>query len=211
MGQVSADVRDKLKDIKLAYGAGPDGVRGITYFKGWHDGGRELPFVAMSANCEESLTQLAGTTVHELAHVAAGWQAAHGKEWKDCAAMLGLRNAKAAGHRYMLSGFEPWLRDHVAMSMSKVSDGKPTLLSPAALFGGNGLFGGLQGGAMPVFKLRPCGAGRGTKGGKSFGPGSGSRLRKYVCGCEPPVILRHAGDALACTCDHCLTAFVKPN
>jgi hypothetical protein len=55
-------------------------------------------------------------------------------------------------------------------------------------------------------KVGPCTAGTGTRGGTSRGPGSGSRMRKYVSGCGQ--IVRAATDDLHATCDCCQTPFV---
>jgi hypothetical protein len=61
---------------------------------------------------------------------------------------------------------------------------------------------------MPLqLKLRPCSAGVGTKGGKSRGAGSGSRLRKFTCGCG--VIARVGRDEFNATCGDCGTAFKR--
>jgi hypothetical protein len=57
-----------------------------------------------------------------------------------------------------------------------------------------------------VGKVGPCTAGVGTRGGKSRGAGSGSRMRKYVCGHGQ--IIRAATDDLHATCDVCGTPFV---
>jgi hypothetical protein len=53
---------------------------------------------------------------------------------------------------------------------------------------------------------KPCGAGIGTRGGKSRGIGSGSRLRKYVCDCGQ--IIRAACDDLDATHNECKSAFI---
>lgn len=53
--------------------------------------------------------------------------------------------------------------------------------------------------------IGPCTAGIGTKGGKSRGVGSGSRLRKYSC--EHGQIIRAATDELNATCNICSTLF----
>jgi DNA-binding transcriptional regulator YiaG len=55
-------------------------------------------------------------------------------------------------------------------------------------------------------KVGPCTAGTGTRGGKSRGIGSGSRMRKYVAGCGQ--IVRAATDDLNATCNCCNTGFV---
>lgn len=75
-------VAEKLRRIKLTYGFGAPGLRGVTIYSKWANGhGPEDPdpFVEICASGEESVVQLAGTTVHELGHVVAGWDAGHGK------------------------------------------------------------------------------------------------------------------------------------
>ena len=187
--------RAAFDHVKLAYGAGAPGLRGVTYYDRWGKPDAKAPFVEVCAFGQESHIQLAGTTIHELAHVLAGWGAAHGKEWKDACARLGLRAARAAGHRYMMAGFAPDIRDTIAR-LPVPDDGAPV----AWLYGAPGT-------ATP--KPKPCGAGIGTKGGKSRGTGSGSRLRKFVCDCEPPVIVRASRDELDATCNCCTGLFKR--
>lgn len=165
--RVSADDADKLAHIKLVYGSGPNGTRGVTFFRRWQNGQPDaVPFVEISAFGEESWIQLAGTTIHELAHVVAGHEAGHGRAWKDACARLGLRRANAAGHVYRLASFEPDLRYALA-TMERPRDGAPKSLASIL---------GVQ--VTP----KPCGAGNGSRGGKSRGPGSGSRMHKVQCG-----------------------------
>lgn len=196
-GLLSANEREALAEIKLGYGYGPDNLRGITCFNSWNNGSKNVPFVALCANGQESREQLAGTTLHEFAHVLAGMGEGHSKNWKEMCARLGLRNALAAGHRYTMSGFDPWFRELVA-TLPQLVDGKPQFLAARL---GPGM----------TFKPRPCGIGIGRFGGKSRGVGSGSRLRKYICDCDPPVIIRAASDTLACHCDHCSGSFKQPS
>jgi hypothetical protein len=92
----------KIRRIKLAYGFGQPGLRGVTIYSRWANGHGPQdadPFVEICAAGEESIVQLAGTTVHELAHVVAGWEAGHGNGWKETCERLGLRCVKAAGTR----------------------------------------------------------------------------------------------------------------
>ena len=165
---VSAD-RGKLLSIKLVYGSGPNGTRGVTFFQRWkRDPETVVPFVEVSAFGQESVCQLAGTTVHELAHVLAGWQAGHGPAWKAACETLGLRRARAAGHVYHWANFAPWLREAIAR-LEKPAEGMP--IAPLAGMGG-----------MPI-TFKACPVGIGTRGGKSRGKGSGSRLRLWSCSC----------------------------
>ena len=171
--QVAALVSDRLSPadravlarIKLVYGAGENGVRGVTYYRKWQNGQTEpAPFVEVGAFAEQDWVQLAGTTLHELAHVLAGWGSGHGSNWKEAADRCGLRRALAGGQSYSLATFDPTLRFAIA-ALQKPTDGTPNASSLA----GRG------------FLPRPCGQGIGTRGGKSRGRGSGSRLNKVTC------------------------------
>lgn len=186
--------------IKLVYGSGPAGTRGVTFFGSWAHkpaGGEEqpasVPFVEICAFGQEGWTQIAGTTIHELGHVVAGPGCGHGKEWHAACARLGLRAVRAAGTDYKPAMFAPALREAIA-ALPLPEEGAPQRL--AAFFGRN-------------VTLKPCGAGIGTRGGKSRGAGSGSRLRLYTCECEPPVRVRVASDAFRAHCDHCSAPFTR--
>lgn len=193
-GLAKADL-EKLAGIKLVYGSGPSGTRGVTYFGKWKAGQEARPFVEVSAFGQESWIQVAGTTLHELGHVLAGPMAGHGKDWHEACARLGLRKIKAAGTCYRLANFDPALRYAIA-SLPKPDDGEPV----------QSLLPGFIQGASGRSHMKPCGAGIGTRGGKSRGKGSGSRLRKYVCGCGQ--IVRASTDTLAATHAPCGSAFV---
>jgi hypothetical protein len=186
------EARDKLEAIKLVYGAGQAGLRGVTYYNRWQAGEQERPFVEVCALGQENWVQLAGTTIHELAHVLAGHGAGHGPQWKAACETLGLRRARAAGHVYRMAGFAPSIRFALA-TMPKPDDGAPVA--------------SLAGLGINVARLKPCPAGIGTRGGQSRGTGSGSRLRRFVCDCEPPVIVRVARDVFEAHCDCCNGAF----
>lgn len=188
----------KCKAVKLAYGAGPAGVRGVTYYDKWGKADTKAPFVEISAFNQSSLIQLAGTTIHELGHVLAGWDAGHGPEWKAACEKLGLRGIRAAGTDYKFAMFTKDIRSAIA-SLPKPNDGEPV-----------GLFGSIGG----VHKIglkkagpKPCTAAIGTRGGKSRGVGSGSRLRLFQCECTPPIKVRVARDEFDCTCNTCNTVF----
>ncbi len=192
--RLSANDAAKVKAIKLAYGAGPSGVRGVTYYGRWSAPGGVVPFVEISAFNQESVCQIAGTVLHELGHVLAPIGAGHNTEWKDACTALGLRRVRAAGTCYTWANFTPDIRERIA-ALPLPRDG-----APAALILPNGL--------MP--KLRVCGAGIGVQGGRSRGAGSGSRLRLYECSCMPPVKVRVARDDFDATCGCCHGAFHKP-
>lgn len=195
--------RAKLDGVKLVYGAGAKGLRGVTYYGRWQGPGdvKANPFVEVCAFGQEDWVQLAGTTIHELGHVLAGWEAGHGNGWKEACARLGLRNAQAAGHAYQLECFEDDVREGLE-AIPKPEDGSPV----------DALIQGLAGGAAGKrFRAGPrgCAAGVGTRGGKSQGVGSGSRYRLYSCECVPAVKVRHAGDALQAKCLCCKGLFTK--
>jgi hypothetical protein len=190
----AGDIRSQLDSIKLVYGAGESGVRGVTYFSKWKRNGdkdQPVPFVEISAFNQESWVQIAGTVVHELGHVAAGFAAGHKKPWHAACAALGLRSIKAAGTEYRLAMFAPDLRTAIA-ALPKPTEGQPVTA-----------LGNMAGGAAP----RPCGAGIGTRGGTSRGKGSGSRLRLYVCGCGCKV--RVSSDTFEATHISCGQTFKK--
>lgn len=187
----------KACEARIVYGAGKPGLRGVTYYGAWQNGGPEpVPFVEVCAMGEESPVQLIGTTIHELGHVLAGHDAGHGKGWKAACERLGLRRVKAAGTKYCLAMLEPELRQELA-ALPSPADGKPV---------GAHHRGGAGGGA-PVVNPKPCPMGAGTRGGQSRGKGSGSRMRKFVCGCG--VIVRAARDELRAHCDDCGQPFQR--
>jgi hypothetical protein len=192
--RLSANDAAKVKAIKLAYGAGPSGVRGVTYYGRWNAAGSAVPFVEISAFNQESVCQIAGTVLHELGHVLAPIGAGHNSLWKDACTALGLRRVKAAGTLYTWANFTPDMRERIT-ALPLPRDG-----APAALVLPNGL--------MP--KLRRCGAGIGTQGGKARGPGSGSRLRLWECECIPAVKVRVARDNFDAQCNCCGAPFHKP-
>lgn len=184
-----------LSAIKLTFGAGQAGLRGVTYYNRWQSKGAEVaaPFVEICAFGKEHAIQLAGTTIHELGHVLAPIGAGHGKAWHEACARLGLRHCHAAGHEYRWADFSPDMRMSLA-ALPAVDEGEPV----------QGLAGlpGMQG-----LKHRACPAGIGTRGGKSRGAGSGSRLRLFECECLPPVKARVSRDEFKATCDCCNSGF----
>ena len=181
---VSPEQRATMLDAKMVYGIGTGSYRGVCHYKAWNG---EAAMIEIAASGEESAVQLAGTTIHETAHALAGWQAGHGAEWKAACRTLGLMDAVAAGQVYTPEGFEPALWAKIE-ALGEPGDGKPSF--------------GLTRGPVPVAATpRPCPMGRGTRGGKSFGKGSGSRLRLWECGCG--VKVRVASDDFRAHCDKC--------
>ena len=199
IARLSRDEQAKCK-LRLVYGSGAGtNARGVTFYSRWQNGDPEpIDLVEICAFGEESLIQVAGTTVHEIAHVLAGHEAAHGPEWKAACGRLGLRCARAAGMRYSLAALCPAIRELVWRH--EFDDGRPDV--------GMSVFGLL---GVPTLSptIRPCSHGVGSRGGTSRGRGSGSRNRKFTCGCDPVVIVRSARDELHATCDLCGEGFKR--
>lgn len=189
---------DLMRQIKIMYGVGSPNLRGHCIYGVW---GKEKqatkdPLIEICAFGEDDKWQLAGTTLHELAHAIAGHEAGHGKGWKEHAERLGLRFPKAAGHQYIPASFVPDLRNAINALADPRGHGAPSLRSPGVTRFRVGAGG--------------CKGGVGSRGGKSRGVGSGSRLRLYVCECEKPVKVRVASDTFAAHCDACGAAFKQP-
>lgn len=197
--RLTSKERELTDAIKLVYGAGNAGLRGVTYYNKWSgvDLKRPAPFVEVCAFGQSSIVQLAGTTIHELGHVLEHG-AGHSAVWKAACERLGLRRIMAAGTSYKWSMFTPGLREAIC-ALPRPDDGEPVV----DLWMG----GGVTGPGFSLKALRPCQRGIGTKGGASRGKGSGSRLRLYHCECDPPVKVRAGTSELACTCDHCAGSF----
>jgi hypothetical protein len=183
------ELQDKVRKTKLVYGLGRRGLRGVTHFDQWHNGECEYDLAEICAFGEHNETQLAGTTLHELAHVVAGKGAGHGKLWKAACKLVGLRYAKATGQKHQNACFSPDIRFALA-SIDPPKDGAPIAAKDNA--GGT---------------YKPCSLGIGTRGGTSRGTGSGSRLRKYTCDCG--IIIRAGRDNLQATCNECGTSFKR--
>jgi len=194
--------RDMLADLKMIYGTGHgSGARGITFHKAWthgpqcKHGEKGDALIEICAFGEESLVQLAGTTIHEMGHALAGVGHGHDKDWRTSCKRLGLRGMKAAGTRYMSAMFVPALRERLA-AIPAPTDGKVIGWNEGGAF-----LAGLLG------RVRPCSAGVGARGGKSRGVGSGSRLRKFVCSCG--LIIRAGRDEVDATCNLCGGPYVR--
>lgn len=162
--RLTEEEREKLSHTKLLYGVGTGTAYGVTYFNRWENG-RRGELIEICASAETGPIQLAETLVHELGHVVAGYEAAHGREWKLACERLGLRLAKAVGATATLAIFTPDVREKLA-AIPTPGDGTPL-------------------GRVNV-EIRPRKPGRctttiGVKGGTSRGKGSGSRLLKVEC------------------------------
>lgn len=196
----------RLVEAKVVYGVGAiRGTRGVTFYAAWKDG-ETKDFIEVCASGEESALQIAGTTIHELAHVLAGPGTGHGKAWKAAAARLGLEVVQAGGQAYEEAHFDRALWKAIS-ELDAPTDGAP-LFRDAHLGAG-------QNAGLPVApKIRRCPMGTGTRGGKSRGTGSGSRLRLWICECKkedgtPAVKVRIASDSFAAHCDTCGAAFTR--
>jgi hypothetical protein len=196
--------RDRMTHIKVVYGTGSGmGARGITFYGTWQNGHpAPVDTVEICAFGEESPVQIAGTTVHELAHVVAGHPAGHGPEWKATCADLGLLDAEAAGMVYTWDAFDSRVREAL-QALPTPTDGAPTAA------GSNGGPRVPIPGMRPRSGPRPCPLGIGTRGGTSRGIGSGSRLRLWHCQCPRPVKVRVASDTFDATCNVCHAAFTR--
>ncbi len=213
--------RAKLRSIKLVYGAGMAGVRGVTYYSRWRQANAKqaVPFVELCAFSQHSHVQVCGTLVHELGHVLAGHEHGHGQGWFDVCARLGLGDKAqgcdpilAAGTDYAWTMFAPALRAQL-QALPTPTDGQP--VGNAANLLGKLL--GPHGRPMTqtMLKPKPCGAGYGAKGGLSRGTGSGSRNLLWECKCDGsrptmakrPVKIRHAGTDLEARCQRCGSMF----
>lgn len=207
VGRIQGDevTASLLLEAKLTYGIGSGSYRGVCHYGAWHSAGQSTAMIEIAATGEESSIQLAGTTIHETAHVLAGPGAGHGPTWKDACYRLGLAQdfaagklALAAGQEYSGASFSPDILPGI-VALGEPTDGLPT-------FGrGMGAWAPVVGGHGKAWNPGACPAGHGVRGGKSMGPGSG-RLRLWECpGDEThkPIKVRVASDEFRATCDRC--------
>jgi len=196
-GAITQEQADRAMHAKLLYGVGNGSYRGICHYDAWENGVGRVDVVEVAATAQESWVQLAGTTLHELAHVVAGFGSGHGKIWKETAVKLGFTiRPEAAGQVYRLAMFAPRLRHAIYTLTGDIGDGHPSFARYGAGF-------------TLTVTPRPCSVGVGTRGGKSRGKGSGSRLRLWVCECDTPVKVRVSSDDFKAHCDECNAAFKR--
>jgi len=199
--RAAPSVRERLQMFKLTYGMGNGNTRGRCFYGAWRGAdGAPVDFVEVAAASEESVCQLAGTTIHEMAHVLAGHGAGHGVAWKEAGRLLGLLTIEAAGQGYTPDHFEHGLWESI-VTLGEPKDGQPNTSSVGS---------GIPFVGLPTGPGRACPLGIGTRGGTSRGKGSGSRLRLYECRCAEPVKVRVASDTFEATCNRCHALFLKP-
>lgn len=133
VNRVDAAERETLNRVKLVYGLGSGTYRGRCARGQWqHErcADRTEPIVEIAATGEESVIQLAGTTLHELGHVLS--PGGHHAAWKKACERLGLLNAQAAGQAYAEASFEPSVLASI-VRLKGPTDGIPTasLLAPS--------------------------------------------------------------------------------
>lgn len=191
--------KQQLLAAKLTYGSAR-GVRGICFPEAWENGKRH-DFIEISASGEQSDIQLAGTTIHELAHCLAGKTAGHGRNWKRAARQLGLIRPQV-GQTYAMTDFDPDLWAHIQL-LPVPSDGRPAFIERQASSKTTPSTG------QTTSKVKSCPLGIGTRGGKRLGRGSGSRLRLFICGCQAPVKARVARDVFQAMCLVCKSEFSR--
>lgn len=184
------DDRRRLLSVKIGYGSGDATAYGVCHFGAWSG---SVEFIDIVACTEESPLQLAATLIHELAHVKAGWAAGHGTGWKADARLLGLARPVAVGWDGQQDNFDPEILRAV-LALGTPEDGHPTFKTN---------------GAGKTRVDRPCTGGIGTRGGSSRGPGTGSRLRLFMCACAPPVKVRVAHDEFHAQCTLCNAMFKR--
>jgi len=188
-----------MSKVRLAFGDGPDNTLGITRYNRWKGpDGNVSHWCAVCASAHPSTPHLlAETVLHELGHAVVGPGHGHGPVWREACARLGLVDAKATYAHGDKPTFAPWML--VKLERLAVPSEGIMLARPEGL-------PGLPGGApLPPPTIRPCGAGKGTKGGKSYGA---NRHDLYLCGCAKGPRVRSA-KPLDATCNVCKQVFAR--
>ena len=190
-GSLNEAEREKLLATELLFGAYDPGVYGACFFERWvRDGIQDV--IQISAFWATSQEEMWVTMVHECAHVLAGKSAGHGPVWKATAIRLGLIHPKASG--------EPSIEDlHPDLVTVLKAIPLPTDGMPVCDGQGRRRSKGRSG----------CKVGIGSREGKSRGPGTGSRLRLWLCQCEPPYRVRVASNDFKALCLRCRAEFVR--
>src|SRR5262249_3334491 len=111
---------------------------------------------------------------------------------KTVAKRLGLRRPVAAGPAG-IEDLDPELTK-ILREIPIPQDGNPVTRPPSVV-------------RTAVTPSPTCPLGIGTQGGTSRGPGSGSRLRLYMCECERPIKVRVASDDFQARCLSCESKF----
>jgi len=196
--EAKADDKATIRKVRLVWGDGPDNTLGITRYNKWRgaDGGVSH-WCAVCATAHPSTPHLiAETVLHELGHAVVGPGFGHGPEWKAACARLGLVDAKATYQHGDTPTFSAWMLaqlQRLPVPNEGVTVDRPIItglpIPPA--------------GPIPI---RPCGAGKGVKGGKSYGA---NRHDLYLCGCPKGPRIRSA-KPLRARCLDCGQVFARP-
>ena len=162
---------DRIRHARVMFGTGVGrpGVLGTTFYGTWKNGQPDaLPVIEICAFAQDTPSQIAVTTVHEIAHAVLDPGAGHGSLWKATARELGMATPSATSSGCEgWDAFDPDIRA-VLEDIPTPNDGKPFPPSPRTLQG------------RPIGP-RPCSAGNGARGGTSRGRGAGSRMFKCTC------------------------------
>ncbi len=75
----------------------------------------------------ESALQLAGTILHELAHILVGVSANHNEDWQEACHAVGLRYCQAAAQAYIPEHFEPAILAAIDAAIARFRNTHPTL------------------------------------------------------------------------------------
>lgn len=187
-GRLNEEQGKKLRSTQLLYGVGEPGVYGVCIYDKWvRDGIQDV--IQVSAFYGVAPDEMWVTMTHELAHVLAGEDAAHGSIWRASAKRLGLINPKAAAAP-SIEDLDPDLVD-VLRLIPLPTEGEPLCDKE---------------GSQSIPQHKGCRIGIGKRGSKTHGPGSG-RLRLWICDCAQPKRVRIASDKFNARCLDCFSLF----
>jgi hypothetical protein len=188
LGRLNEEERKKLRSTQLLYGVGEPGVYGVCIYDKWvRDGIQDV--IQISAFQGVAPHEMWVTMTHELAHVLAGDDAAHGAIWKADAKRLGLSNPKAVG--------APRIED-LSPDLVAVLNGLPLPTEGDPLCD--------EEGSRLTPRNKGCKIGIGKRRGQTRGPGTG-RLRLWICDCARPRRVRIASDKFNARCLDCFSLF----